>query len=349
MQVLALVTEAFNARGGIQAFNRHWLMSLAEGPASRVEVLATGGGDYESDRLRQRSAAGRWRYLAKARAALTRQQPDLLLCGHLSLLPLAAFLAGRSGLPLWLQLHGIEAWQAPDSRWRRWGLPRVTLATAVSRYTRRRFLNWSGVPDHQVRVLPNTVAEDCFADPATAPEQLPGRYLLSVGRLNADEAYKGHDEVIRALPVVLQDQPDLHYVIAGSGTDLGRLEHLAARCGVAERVVFMTRASRRELLWLYRHAELFVLPSSGEGFGIVYLEALACGCPVLGLGQDGSADPLSLPGGTFVAGEDLAVSILSALRERTNRPADPESVRQRFGLRAFRAQVGALAAETLSQ
>ncbi|MEM9184260.1 MAG: glycosyltransferase family 4 protein [Pseudomonadota bacterium] len=351
MQVLALVTEAFNARGGIQEFNRHWLTSLALGPANRVEVLATRGGDYESSGLRQRSVKGRWRYLAMARQALKQQPPDLLLCGHLSLLPLAAWLAGRHSLPLWLQLHGIEAWQRPASLWRRPGLARVSLVTAVSRYTRRRFLSWSNLPEHRVRILPNTVGEDCFAEPATGrpPREVPDRYLLSVGRLDAQERYKGHDQVIRVLSSVLQDQPDLHYVIAGSGSDLGRLEALAARCGVADRVVFLHAVTRAELHFLYRHAELFVLPSTGEGFGIVYLEALACGCPVLGLGQDGSADPLSLAGGTFVASEDMARSILKALRERTNRPADPAAVRERFGLPAFRAQVDALTAETMTQ
>ncbi|MFK7955094.1 MAG: glycosyltransferase family 4 protein [Lysobacterales bacterium] len=349
MQVLALMTEAFGARGGIQAFNRHWLRALAAEPASHVDVLATGGGRWTEPFIHQRSAATKARYVATA-FSLAAERPDLLLCGHISLLPLAGWLARRSNIPLWLQLHGIECWQPPKRRWRQWGLSRVTLASAVSRYTRERFLSWSTLQDHQAVIVPNTVPDDCFGE-ADCEDIIGGPYLLSVGRLDSQEAYKGHDGIIAGMPKVLAQHPQLKFVVAGEGDDQARLEALAESHGVMDKVVFLGYVSRAQLLTLYRQAELFVMPSQGEGFGIVFLEALANGCPVLGQGLDGSADPLSLSVGCHRSGKDLAESILNVLDASSDldRSALPDLIKQRFGLPLFEQKVKQIARQLVTR
>jgi glycosyltransferase involved in cell wall biosynthesis len=117
------------------------------------------------------------------------------------------------------------------------------------------------------------------------------RIVLTVGRMIASERYKGHDVVLRALPSVADKIPNLTYVIVGDGNDRPRLEKLTEELGLAKHVVFTGRVSDSELAALYRRSEIFVLPartivddhdSKGEGFGIVFLEAMGFGKPVVG-------------------------------------------------------------------
>jgi phosphatidylinositol alpha-1,6-mannosyltransferase len=211
--------------------------------------------------------------------------------------PLGAAIARFLGLPLWLQLHGVEAWE-PISRTQTWAVKRAVLITAVSRYTRRRFLRYAAVDSSRVRVLPNTV-DGSFA-PGPKPEYLTLRHdlrdkkvLLTIGRLAGDEGRKGHDKVIQALPAVTVACPDLAYLIVGTGDDRTRLRALAEQLGVGKNVLFVGMVEAHELADYYRLADLFVMPSTQEGFGIVFLEAAACGLKSIGGNRDGCTDALA--------------------------------------------------------
>ena len=116
---------------------------------------------------------------------------------------------------------------------------------------------------------------------------------MTVSRLASSERYKGNDRVIRALPQVLLKHPETIYVIVGDGDDRPRLEALAAEVGVTEKVRFVGQVKPEELPDHFRLADVFVMPSTGEGFGIVFLEAMATGIPVIGGNRDGSLDPLA--------------------------------------------------------
>jgi len=235
--------------------------------------------------------------LTAARVAITEGPFDAIFCGHLHLAPVAATVAGLLRVPLWLQLHGAEAWERL-ARSRLWAARRATLITAVSRHTRRRFLQLTGIDPSRVRVLPNTVGEGFT--PGPQPDYLVDRHdlrgkkiLLTVGRLAADERGKGHDKVIRALPELTTTDPDLVYLIVGEGDDRARLEGLARQNGVADRVLFVGRVELPELADYYRLADVFVMPSTQEGFGIVFLEAAATGLTLVGGNRDGSIDALA--------------------------------------------------------
>lgn len=117
--------------------------------------------------------------------------------------------------------------------------------------------------------------------------------LLTVSRLNAQERYKGHDRVIQVLPELLRTFPDLRYLIAGDGDDRSRLESLAGQSGVSDRVIFAGEVPDEDLPDIYRLADAYVMPSTGEGFGIVFLEAAVSGLPIVGGGVDGSRDALA--------------------------------------------------------
>jgi glycosyltransferase involved in cell wall biosynthesis len=149
-----------------------------------------------------------------------------------------------------------------------------------------------------VRVLPNTVAATLA--PRTPRSDLIARHglagrrvILTVGRLSASERYKGHDRLIAALPSIVAKLPDTAYLIVGSGDDQPRLERLARDEGVADRVVFAGQVPEAELADYFSLAHVFAMPSTGEGFGIVFLEAAACGLPVIGGSHDGSVDALA--------------------------------------------------------
>jgi phosphatidylinositol alpha-1,6-mannosyltransferase len=303
MNILALMTDAFGSLGGIAQYNRDLVAALARcSDANRVVVLPRlGSADAAAlpAGVCQLAPHGdKVAYsLAALRVALTRGPFDAVFCGHLYMGPLAAVIARILRVPLWLQLHGREAWE-PMDRWQRWAAERASLVTAVSRYTRRRFLAFTGVDPARVRVLPNTVATG-FA-PGPKPIRLLDRHalhgkkvLLTVGRLAPDERGKGHDKVIDALPVIVAAYPDLVYLVAGTGGDQARLEALARQRGVARHMLFVGQVDPDELADYYRLADVFVMPSTQEGFGIVFLEAAASGLKLIGGNRDGSVDALA--------------------------------------------------------
>ena len=220
-----------------------------------------------------------------------------MFCGHLNAVPLAHLTARLARAQLWVQVHGIDAWQ-PKGRFYRSALKETKLVTSVSRFTKHKLLSWAKLPPHRVRVLPNTVAPSYF--PREKRRDLVEIYalegkrvILTVGRLSSSEHYKGHDRIIRALPEVIAQVPDAIYLIAGTGDDRQRLEQLAAERGLVGSVVFTGHVPDDQLPDYYALADVFAMPSNGEGFGIVFLEAAACGLPVIAGNADGSVDALA--------------------------------------------------------
>jgi glycosyltransferase involved in cell wall biosynthesis len=118
------------------------------------------------------------------------------------------------------------------------------------------------------------------------------KVLLTLSRISALERYKGHDQVIDALQELVLIVPNLVYVIAGSGDDLTRLKEKVKLLKLDCYVRFIGYVSDSDKSDIYRLADVFVMPSKGEGFGFVFLEALACGIPVVGSYTDGSKEAL---------------------------------------------------------
>ena len=206
----------------------------------------------------------------------------------------AARLAGARQL---LVVYGIDAWQPSGGAADRL-VPRVDRVLSISELTRQRLIAWSGLAPERAVVLPPTVDLRPFGPGPRSPA-LAARYglegkavLLTLGRLAAAERYKGIDEVLECLPALLAARPDLAYLVAGDGDDRPRLEAKAAALGLGGRVVFCGRVPEAEKADHYRLADAFVMPGRGEGFGIVYLEAMACGIPVLGSRLDASREAL---------------------------------------------------------
>jgi glycosyltransferase involved in cell wall biosynthesis len=355
MRVQMLLTDGFGGFGGISRFNRDFLSALNDCPlVERVCALPRVISDPIEEPIpeavvyERRAARGRASYaLAVSRHALRGIRADLVICGHINLLPLAWAAAKLASARLALVIHGYEAWAPSTHRLSNLLVNRIDAFIAVSRYSAERFVQWSRVPKASGFILPNCVNLDQF-EPRERDLVLVNRYglrsaivMLTVGRLATGERYKGVDEVIEVMPRLLRQLPNLCYLIVGDGSDRARLEAKVRAQGLPDHVIFAGRIAEAEKVDHYNLADIYVMPSHGEGFGIALLEAAACGIPVVGSSVDGSRDAL-LDGelGHMVdpaKPDDLARAIEAAINARQHRVRN--QLVETFGIGQFRTRV----------
>jgi glycosyltransferase involved in cell wall biosynthesis len=305
VRVLALITDAWGVHGGISQFNRDFLQALAGSDrVSRLTVVARSAGrsgmdavpDNVSFLAPQRSGKIGFALVALFMALFKR--PQVVLIGHINFCYLGVWLARLAGAKSVLVVYGAEAWRARSSMRVNRSIAKVGQIVGVSRLTLERLSSWAPVDVGRAFVLPCCVDLQRFT-PGPKPQRLLDVYrlagrtvIMTMGRLATQERMKGFDEVIAQLPRLLQVHPDLCYLICGTGSDEQRLRQKAQDLGVSGHVVFAGFVPEAEKPDYYRLADAYVMPSRGEGFGIVVLEALACGLPVLGSAIDGTAEVL---------------------------------------------------------
>ncbi len=304
-RVLIGLFPELDAPGGIQRAGRHLAFVLSEYAASHnMEYRILSLNDtQELHRMRiadrefvfTGSARGKARFAASAMRA-ARRRPKLVLAAHPNLAPIISamkVLAPR--MKSIVCTHGVEVWE-PLSGVRRRSLRRANIVLSPSHATADFVESVQGVPRQHIRVLPWALDPD-FETVATAnasaklPAAFPaGPVILTVGRWLATERYKGMDTLILALPRLLLRWPDLQLVLVGSGDDRQWLESIAQESGVRLHVHFLTDLPYSELSACYAAARVFALPSRGEGFGFVYLEAMARSKPVIGGAHGGAPE-----------------------------------------------------------
>ncbi|MBI2095848.1 MAG: glycosyltransferase family 4 protein [Candidatus Omnitrophica bacterium] len=350
MRILALATEAFGGFGGIAQSNRDLFRALSLShdvvvlPRRSTQKTLT-----DRNIIQKKPRFNKVVYSLTALRTLRREGPfDLIFCGHLFMAPLALWLSCLGKVPFWLQIYGIEAWARPCGSLRA-AAERAGLVTAISRYTRRKFLSWADFPSEKAKVLPCTYGEQFY--PGAKSDALVSRYdlngkkvLLTVGRISSSERYKGHGYVLEALVRLRNNYPNLIYLIVGDGDDRPRLERRAAELGVTGSVRFIGRVKDEELPEVCRLADVFVMPSTGEGFGIVFLEAAASGVPVIGGNADGSLDALAEGKiGRCVDPQNVA-EIVEAIQESLQSPKPNPSAVQKFSRENFNHHVSSVIA-----
>lgn len=239
---------------------------------------------------------GRLRLLAALLKFLIQHRPSRVFCGHINLAPPIQTLCQLLGIPYTVLTYGKEVWEELTPAKTR-SLQNAAEIWTISRYSRDRACEVNDIDLAKIKFLPCVVDGTVFT-PAPKPPALLKRYglegskvLMTVARLWSGDRYKGVDVTIRALPEIAKAFPEVKYLVIGRGDDQPRLAQLAEDLGVGDRVVFAGFVPTEELPEHYRVADAYVMPSQ-EGFGIVYLEAMACGVPVLSGDDDGSADPL---------------------------------------------------------
>jgi phosphatidyl-myo-inositol dimannoside synthase len=346
--VLIGLFPELNAPGGIQRAGRHLAFVMSEFAAShKMESRFLSLNDtQELHRMRvgdrefvfTGADRGKLNFTAGAMRA-ARRRPKLVLAAHPNLAPVTR--AMRLFAPKMKSIvctHGIEVWE-PLPSIRRSALCHATMVLAPSRATADHLISVQGVAPDRVRVLPWALDPDfatksAGAAPAPLPADFPpGRVILTVGRWLAAERYKGMDTLILAMSRLLLRWPDLQLAIVGSGDDRGWLEHVARDSGVQRHVHFLTNISYGELSSCYEAAEIFALPSRGEGFGFVYLEAMAHGKPVIGGAHGGAPEVIQdgVTGYVVHHGDtvELATSIDTLLSNPENARRMGEAGRQR--------------------
>jgi glycosyltransferase involved in cell wall biosynthesis len=335
-RVLIGLFPELDAPGGVQRAGRHLAAVLTEFASSRgmdcrllslndsreLHRMVLGGREFVftgCDRSK-----GQFTTTA-LRAA--RRKAKLVLAAHPNLGPVVqAMHLVAPGMKSIICAHGAEVWE-PLGVLRRRALRHADLVLAPSRDTAQQVASQQKVAEERIRVLPWALDPQFEALVAagsrpTLPANFPqGRVILTVGRWLADERYKGMDTLITALPRLLMRWPELQLVLVGSGDDRAWLEDFAEKNGVMMHVHFLSGLTYAEIAACYGVCEVFALPSRGEGFGLVYLEAMACGKPVIG-GAHGGAPEIIQDGVTgYLVPHGDPIQLATALQTLLADPA----------------------------
>jgi phosphatidylinositol alpha-1,6-mannosyltransferase len=303
--VLIGLFPELDAPGGVQRAGRHMAAVLTDFAASRgmecrllslndlpeLHRMTVGSREFVFTGCEREKG----RFTATAMRA-ARRRGKVVLAAHPNLGPITqAMRIASPRLKTIICTHGVEVWE-PLSGLRRRALQHANVVLAPSHSTAEFVIQQQKVAAERVRVLPwgldpQFEAALTASTPTSAPRHFPsGRVILTVGRLLESERYKGMDTLITALPRLLTRWPELQLAIAGQGDDRPWLEELAEKNGVNRHVHFLSGLSYGELAACYNACEIFALPSRGEGFGLVYLEAMACGKPVIAGAHGGAPE-----------------------------------------------------------
>jgi glycosyltransferase involved in cell wall biosynthesis len=355
----------FEFKGGIQVYS-NFLLEALEILDFNVEyevfLKHDRGLSLDSDSLMDMDAqfhfAGAWplslrtpAFVAQVIGNAFKQRPDLILSTHLNFTIAAYWLKHWLGIPYWTIAHGIEAWDIQRPALKK-ALHYADRILAVSNYTRDRLIQEQHLDPDKISILPNTFDPDRFAI-APKPHYLLKRHnltpdqpiILTVSRLSRSEPYKGYNRILESLPQIRERIPNIHYIIVGKGDDRSRLEQYIHQNQLQDCVSLTRYIPDSELCDYYNLCDVFAMPSKGEGFGIVYLEALACGKPVLAGNQDGAMDALCQGElGALVDPDDIdaiAQTLIAILQKQYPHPLmyQPDALRQKvidtFGFEHF--------------
>jgi phosphatidyl-myo-inositol dimannoside synthase len=294
-RILLILPEVFGSAGGIQMFCRALCLAAgrwAERNEAQVSAIVLNDGGDKDFKPDARYLSGFQSYSASGRSKakfvygylkhLLIDPPDIMLFGHVSLAPLA-LLAPASGkrIKSCVITYGIEVWRELSTAEKR-ALQKAEAVLAISDYTREEVIQRGQLVSAKVKLFPCALDPFWAAASQASVEEATPPMLLTVSRLTAGDAYKGVDSVIESLPEVIRQCGAVDYRVVGSGDDIPRLRALAERLGVADSVTFTGALTDEALQECYRRCSLFVMPSEGEGFGIVFLEAMAYEKAVIG-------------------------------------------------------------------
>ncbi len=181
------------------------------------------------------------------------------------------------GIPYAIWMHGIEVWR-PLSRERQSVLRRAERILVNSHYTLERFQeqHWRLENAHICHL-----ATEQDEPPDAFPDFQGPPTVLILARQDKDQYYKGHRELIECWPRVVSVVPDAHLIIAGNGDGLSLTRELVSQSKAAANIEILGFVSDKDLPALWRRAHVFAMPSRKEGFGIVYVEAMRHGLPVI--------------------------------------------------------------------
>lgn len=343
--IVGLFTELAGA-GGIQRSGCLTALAIASFAAQHNEKChflslndPAGEGSFASgSRTIHFTGAGgsKSRFVSSA-CGLALRQPIIVLALHPNLAPIvAAMKLLAPGMRSVVVVHGVEVW-TPLPAIRRWSLQSADRILAPSEGTLSLAIKEQRIFPGKARKLAWSLDPACDPQPQLlASSPLPhgypnGRTILTVGRWDAAEAYKGVDHLIAAMAALQKNFPDLHLVAIGEGTDLPRLQSLARESPASERIHFLPFLAHDQLPNAYADCTVFAMPSRGEGFGLVFIEAMACGKPVIGGNHGGTLEVID----DGVNGYLVRYGDVAQLVDRLARLLRDDSLRQSMGAQAL--------------
>lgn len=302
---LVLVPELFRQTGGVQRYSIRFIEALDQIYGTKVPVVSMNDrpNDLPKDFLEGRDvcACGEGGIMVRKLRLIIRTllaRPVSIFSTHPGPAPWLAVLKRLTGVPFLCVTHGIDVWSLSPLQAKAIG--RSHLILPVSRYTKEKLTAQLEGDLPAFSILSNMVEEERFFPDTPATDwrkrlSIPktAAVMLSICRISRTEKGKGYDLILESLPQLVKENPSLIWILGGKGDDLPRLEAKAKELGVDAHCRFPGFVADPELPDLYRSADLFVLPSKKEGFGIVFLEAAASGLPVIAGNQDGSVDALA--------------------------------------------------------
>lgn len=340
MRILFIAGDV-NRIGGIEKYNRDLIFALTRTGASTVLVERRKGGFLAKLSFVLRVV---WQFL--------KERPDIIFCGHLNFSPVCLILKLMFGTPYALSLYGIEIIETHGSLKRKAvrGAERII---TISDYARGLILRQYPDLKEQIFMLPSAVDGSIFVIKKKSQTLIDkfgiaGRpIIISLARLSTPE-HKGQDRVLASLPYVLAKIPNAVYLVVGGGIDERVNAVLRKHPELANSVVFAGPASDDERVDFYNLGDVYALPTKYEGFGIVFIESLACGVPVVASDAYGCREGL-LDGelGRLVPPDDLqaiADAIVLILERKAPGPLlDREYLRRRtleiYGMDAWNRRV----------
>lgn len=357
-KIAFIYLTSFSRTGGIEQFNKNVLVSFKEGGLDAFSVYDEDADEKYFNKQWFNGFNGN-KIKCLLSIICSGRKYSTILIGHINLAPLVylikLFFPSKQ---LILFAHGIEVWK-PLAGKKAWLLKNANAIYAVSNFTKTSLLeNNLGPTSDKIKILPN-VLDLFFPYPTNfdKPAYLLDRYgiqpnekiLLTLSRLSSEEQYKGYDQVIKILNELNTDETIVKYVIAGKADEqeLNRVKQLIKEEGLADIVILTGFVKEQELIDHYLLADIFVLPSKGEGFGIVLMEALACGKKVIAGNKDGSVDAL-MNGelGTLINPDDLDQLKLAIIDSLNDTIFDPliiqASAKEYFSFLGFKNRLSYL-------
>ncbi len=309
--MLFLTLDTFSKTGGIQKVCRtmaYTLSSIAKSNSGSIsEFKMHSLYDNEADARyvgrKQFVGSGGSKIHFFVGAVINGLKAKTIIISHINLIPAAMIIKALNRKATIIMLaHGTEVWRKIPLR-KRWFIQKHIKICAVSNYTRQILVQKLTICPANIEVLNNALDPFfCIPDKFEKPQQLLKRYglykdqpiLLSISRITKHETEKGYDEVIRLLPRLISEFPTLHYLLCGESDpdEKHRLESLIRKENLERHISLIDFISEDELTMHYLLADTFVLPSKKEGFGLVFIEAAACGCKTISGNIDGSTDAM---------------------------------------------------------
>ncbi len=271
--------------------------------------------------------------LMKGLSVIKKEKPKLVICGHIYAGPICLLFKKIFNIPYLVFTYALEIMDRRYVNMIKFILKNAERVVVLSDFVGEYLVNL-GLKEKIVKIPPSIDTTLFHPDvdpiPVIRKYHLEGKkIILTVGRLDAREQYKGHDIVIRTLPTVLESIPNLRYLIVGGGTDEVRLKRIVKKLHLEDIVVFTGSIPHIQIAQFYTASDLFIMMSKKivtdrkvktEGFGIVFAEANACGKPVIG-GKSGGVSDAVLDGVTGLlvdpeSQKEIANAIVQLLKDR---------------------------------